>query len=196
MLYKTNYQSPIGPIIILANDSGLLGAWYENQEHFAGTFDLDRAEVIENPSDQPILKQATDWFDAYFDGQNPSVKDLPLMPQGTAFQQEVWAELTKVGYGETISYQELADRVAARQTKGRGSARAVGEAVGRNPISIMIPCHRVIATNGDLTGYAGGIDKKITLLKIEGITPKIQKASAIHGDQNHSRSNKTYIQSL
>ena len=173
MLYKTNYQSPIGPIIILANDSGLLGAWYENQEHFAGTFDLDRAEVIEKPSDQPILKQATDWFDAYFDGQNPSVKDLPLMPQGTAFQQEVWAELTKVGYGETISYQELADRVAARQTKGRGSARAVGGAVGRNPISIMIPCHRVIATNGNLTGYAGGIDKKITLLKIEGITPKI-----------------------
>lgn len=95
------------------------------------------------------------------------------MPQGTAFQQEVWAELTKVGYGETISYQELADRVAARQSKGRGSARAVGGAVGRNPISIMIPCHRVIATNGDLTGYAGGIDKKITLLKIEGITPKI-----------------------
>lgn len=173
MLYKTNYLSPIDPIIILANDSGLLGAWYENQEHFAGTFDLDCAETIENPIDQPILKQATDWFDAYFDGHNPSAKDLPLMPQGTAFQQEVWAELTKVGYGETISYQELADRVADRQTKGRGSARAVGGAVGRNPISIMIPCHRVIASNGVLTGYAGGIDKKITLLKLEGIEPKI-----------------------
>lgn len=173
MLYKTSYDSPIGPVIMLANDHGLLGAWYENQEHFAGTFDLDKVQTLENTADQVILKEASDWFDAYFAGQNPSVKNLPLMPQGTAFQQEVWAELIKVGYGETISYQELADRVAARQSKGRGSARAVGSTVGRNPISIMIPCHRVIATNGDLTGYAGGIDKKITLLKIEGITPKI-----------------------
>jgi methylated-DNA-[protein]-cysteine S-methyltransferase len=173
MLYKTSYDSPIGPIIMLANDHGLLGAWYENQEHFAGTFDLKKARTLENTADQAILQEASDWFDAYFAGQNPSVNNLPLMPQGTAFQQEVWAELIKVGYGETISYQELADRVAARQSKGRGSARAVGGAVGRNPISIIIPCHRVIASNGDLTGYAGGIDKKITLLKIEGIPPKI-----------------------
>lgn len=173
MLFKTSYDSPIGPIIMLANDHGLLGAWYENQEHFAGTFDLEKAQTLEDTADQAVLQEASDWFDAYFAAQNPSVNNLALMPQGTAYQQEVWAELVKVGYGEIISYQELADRVTTRQSKGRGSARAVSGAVGRNPISIMIPCHRVIATNGELTGYAGGIDKKITLLKIEGIASKI-----------------------
>lgn len=163
-MLKSIFQSKLGDITILANDHGLIGVWFEDQAHFGAGFDLDQVAADDH---HPFIEQAKEWLTAYFNGKNPQLSSLPLNPQGTAYQQEVWSELKKVPYGQTITYQELADNVAARQSKGRGSARAVGGAVGRNPISIIIPCHRVVATSGDLTGYAGGIDRKIALLKLE-----------------------------
>lgn len=132
-------------------EQSMARAWFENQAYFAGTFDLERADQLDNPNNNAIFEQTINWLNQYFAGEKPSIDQFPLNPQGTAFQQEVWFELRKVAYGETITYQELADRVAARQSKGRGSARAVG----RNLISIIVPCHRVVGSNGDLTGYAG-----------------------------------------
>lgn len=164
-MLKSIFQSKLGNITILANDHGLIGVWFEDQAHFGAGFDLGQVAVDHQ---HPIIQQTKTWLTAYFNGENPQPSKLPLNLQGTAYQQEVWSELQKVPYGQTITYQDLADNVATRQSKGRGSARAVGGAVGRNPISIIVPCHRVVGTNGDLTGYAGGIDRKIALLKLEG----------------------------
>lgn len=165
-MLKSIFQSELGDITILANDHGVIGVWFEDQAHFGAGFDLDQVEVNDHHT---VIKQTKAWLTAYFNGENPQLSTLPLNPQGTAYQQEVWSELQKVPYGQTITYQELADNVAARQSKGRGSARAVGGAVGRNPISIIVPCHRVVGTNGDLTGYAGGIGRKVRLLSLEGV---------------------------
>lgn len=166
-MLKSIFQSELGDITILANDHGVIGVWFEDQAHFGAGFDLNQVEVDDH---HPVITQTKAWLTVYFNGEKPQLSDLTLNPQGTAYQQEVWSELQKVSYGQTITYQELADNVAARQSKGgRGSARAVGGAVGRNPISIIVPCHRVVGTNGDLTGYAGGIERKLRLLSLEGV---------------------------
>ncbi|MFV8765434.1 methylated-DNA--[protein]-cysteine S-methyltransferase [Aerococcus urinaeequi] len=142
MLYKHSYQSELGMITLLANDHGLLGAWFENQENSGGLFDLDSVQsVTEHQS--TIIEQAIKWLDTYFAKQPLETIDFQLMPQGTAFQQDVWSELQKIPYGEMITIDQLVERIKARQTKGRGTANAITGAINSNPIAIMIPSHRV-----------------------------------------------------
>jgi methylated-DNA-[protein]-cysteine S-methyltransferase len=117
----------------------------------------------------PVLAQARAWLDAYFAGQRPDVGDLPLAPQGSAFRQAVWALLRAIPYGQTTTYGDLARALAAQSGQTRVSAQAVGGAVGHNPLSIVVPCHRVLGRGGSLTGYAGGLDKKVKLLTLEGV---------------------------
>src|SRR5699024_4826666 len=134
MLYKYSYQSELGIIILLANDHGLLGAWFENQANYGGLFDLNSVQSVIDHHQSTIIDQAIKWLDAYFSKQPFERLAYQLMPQGTAFQQDVWTELQKIPYGETITLEQLADRIAARQTKGRGTANAIIGAINSNPI--------------------------------------------------------------
>lgn len=140
MLYKYTYPSKLGKITLLANDHGLLGAWFEGQTNFGGLFDLERA----TDQQSMIIDKVVKWLDAYFAKQPLETIDFQLMPQGTAFQQDVWLELQKIPYGQTISLEELEKRISARQTKGGGAVNAIIGAVENNPIAIIIPSHRVL----------------------------------------------------
>lgn len=165
MLYKTQYSSPIGQLLIVSDEKALIGLWFEGQKYFLGTI----YEEIKQDDQQPILIQTKKWLDQYFDLQYPLITDLPLAPRGTEFQQAIWKILCQIPYGEVTTYAKIASQVADIYHKPRMSAQAVGGAVGHNPISIIIPCHRVVGSQGSLTGYAGGIDKKIQLLEHEGV---------------------------
>lgn len=140
MLYKYTYPSKLGKITLLANDHGLLGAWFEGQTNFGGLFDLERA----TDQQSMIIDKVAKWLDEYFAKQPLETIDFQLMPQGTAFQQDVWLELQKIPYGQTISLEELEKRISARQTKGGGAVNAIIGAVENNPIAIIIPSHRVL----------------------------------------------------
>lgn len=164
MLYTAQCNSPIGRITLASDGQFLLGLWIEGQKHFLSSIS---GEVQTNENLEIFIKTKT-WLKAYFQGQNPDISDIALAPQGGDFRKAVWRELTKIPYGKTISYGDIAKQISERAGGKKTSARAVGGAVGRNPISIIIPCHRVIGADGGLTGYAGGIDKKIYLLKLEG----------------------------
>ena len=154
MLYTTQIESPVGVLTLASDGENITGLWLEGQKYFM-------AKVAEStPADLPIFNRAATWLQAYFLGVDP-VPTPALKPQGTAFQQRVWQALTEISYGETTTYGALAEKLGVR------SARAVGSAVGRNPISILIPCHRVLGGNGKLTGYAGGIERKKFLLELE-----------------------------
>lgn len=144
MLYKYPYQSELGIITLLANDHGLLGAWFEDQSNFGGTFDLDKIEPIVEFHQSVIINKAVKWFDAYFAKQPLETIDFQLMPQGTAFQHDVWLELQKIPVGERITLDELVERIKARQTKGQGTVNAIIGAINSNPIAIMIPSHRIL----------------------------------------------------
>ena len=122
---------------------------------------------MEPADDLPVFTQAKGWLDRYFAGERPAIGELPLAPNGTAFRQRVWRKLAEIPYGQVRTYGDLAREIAQEDGKEKMSSQAVGGAVGHNPISIIIPCHRVVGTTGSLTGYAGGIDKKIWLLKHE-----------------------------
>lgn len=163
MVYSTNYSSPLGSLLLASNGESLVGLWIEGQKYFGGTVAEDMTEI----SDLPVFTTAKNWLDKYFAGQKPAISDLPLAPNGGAFRTAVWDILCEIPYGEVITYGEIAKIVAARMNKVSMSSQAVGGAVGHNPISIIIPCHRVVGSNGSLTGYAGGIDKKIELLAHE-----------------------------
>lgn len=165
MNYKTYYNSPIGRILLVSDGDSLIGLWLEGQKYFLGEF---KSEIREK-RDLKILKQTCKWLDDYFLGKNPKIEDLSLEPRGSLFRKKVWDILCKIPYGKTITYGEIAKEIAKQENKEKISAQAVGGAVAHNPISIIIPCHRVIGANGNLTGYAGGIDKKIKLLKHEGV---------------------------
>lgn len=162
MMYTCTYKSPLGNILIAADDIGLTGLWFEEQKYFAHGIDLSDSEEKENN----ILKETTKWLDLYFKGENPPFTPK-LHPMGSEFRKQVWNILLTIPYGQTVTYGEIADKLAASMGLSRMSAQAVGGAVGHNRISIIIPCHRVVGTNGSLTGYAGGIDKKIALLELE-----------------------------
>lgn len=140
MLYKYPYSSELGTITLLANDHGLLGAWFEDQANFGSLFDLEKA--INQQS--RIIDKAVKWLDAYFAKQPLETIDFQLMPQGTAFQQDVWTELQKIPYGQVMTLDQLVGSIAARQTKGRGSKKAVIGAIESNPIALMIPSHRIL----------------------------------------------------
>ena len=149
------YDSPLGMLTVAAGESGICALVMEGQR-----YEREHLAAPDLEADSEWLQKVRRWLDGYFAGKNPEM-DFPLTPEGTAFQQRVWRELTRIPYGETVSYGELAARL-------NSSARAVGAAVGRNPISILIPCHRVLGRDGRLTGYAGGPERKAALLQLEG----------------------------
>lgn len=165
MYYKTNYESPIGTFILASNETSLVGLWMVGQKYFLNTLD---EEPIWNARLE-IFNNTKTWLDKYFNFENPKINELPLAPIGGEFRQHVWRILCDIPYGEVLTYGEIAKRIAEETNRKTMSAQAVGNAVGHNPISIIIPCHRVVGRNGSLTGYAGGLDNKIKLLRIEGI---------------------------
>jgi O-6-methylguanine DNA methyltransferase len=151
---------------MLASDGqNINGVWMGGQKYFAATV----TEDITEKDDLLIFSSAKDWLDRYFSGEKPSISELPLTPYGGEFRRAVWDILCKIPYGEVTTYGEIAKEMAVRMNKVHMSSQAVGGAVGHNPISIIIPCHRVVGSNGSLTGYAGGINKKIMLLEHEGV---------------------------
>lgn len=163
MTFIQHYASPLGGILLAANDIGLTGLWFDGQKYYADNLP---AEHIERET--PILVEAKRWLDVYFTGNEPDFKP-PLHIVGSAFRQKVWKLLLQIPYGQTVTYGELARQLAEKQGAEHMSAQAVGGAVGHNPISLIIPCHRVVGTSGSLTGYAGGIDRKTKLLELEHI---------------------------
>lgn len=165
MYYSTNYNSPIGLITIASDGNNIIGLWMENQKYFGSSI---TGKIIEN-NNLELFKITKKWLDRYFSGEKPNIKELPLKPIGSEFRQAVWNILCEIPYGEVITYGDIAKIIAKERNKKTMYAQAVGNAVGHNPISIIIPCHRVIGTNKSLTGYAGGIDKKIKLLINEGV---------------------------
>lgn len=168
MIYSTYYSSPVGSIMLASDGENLIGLWLDGQKYFAATV----TDKIIEKNDLPVFNIICKWLDNYFSGKNPSIFDLPLKPNGSEFRKQVWKILCDIPYGQTITYGEIAKILAKQMNKPGMSSQAVGGAVGHNPISIIIPCHRVIGTNGSLTGYAGGISKKIKLLEHEGIDTK------------------------
>jgi methylated-DNA-[protein]-cysteine S-methyltransferase len=164
-IYSTHYSSPLGLLMLAGNGTDLVGLWMEKQKYFAATV---AAGMIEK-SDLPLFVNVKNWLDGYFAGKAPAISGLPLSPRGGAFRTAVWNILCEIPYGEVITYGGIAKIVASKMNKSRMSSQAVGGAVGHNPISIIIPCHRVVGATGSLTGYAGGIDKKIKLLEHEGV---------------------------
>ena len=161
MTYTQHYDSPLGGILLAADDVGLTGLWFDGQKYFARGLSNERIA-----QETPILTEAKRWLDIYFAGKEPDFTP-PLHPIGSAFRRSVWEILLQIPYGQTTTYGEIARQLAKKQGLDRMSAQAVGGAVGHNEISIIIPCHRVVGTSGSLTGYAGGIGKKETLLKLE-----------------------------
>jgi len=154
-----SYKSPLGEILLAADEAGLRGLWFEGQKYYAAGLSAEA-----QPGELPALQETRTWLDCYFSGREPDFCPT-LCPRGTVFQQEVWALLRQIPYGEKSSYGLLARELAQR--RGTCSARAVGTAVGRNPISILTPCHRVLAADGSLRGYAGGLWRKEFLLALE-----------------------------
>ena len=168
MIYKTNYPSAVGNLLLVAEDESLVGLWIVGQKYFLGTL---KEEPVENEN-LPVFHQTKQWLDDYFAGKRPDITFLSLKPKGSDFRQIIWDILCQIPYGQVATYGDIAKEAAKRLNKKTMSAQAVGNAIGHNPISIIIPCHRVVGTNGSLTGYAGGIDKKIKLLELEGIDTK------------------------
>lgn len=159
--YITEYASPVGALTLASDGNSLTGLWLRGQKYFGATLE----NGAENRS-IPVFEQTRQWLDRYFDGENPALS-LPLAPPGSDFRKAVWDLLLAIPYGTTTTYGDIAKKLAAKIGRPSMSAQAVGGAVGHNPISIVIPCHRVVGTNGSLTGYAGGIDKKVKLLALE-----------------------------
>lgn len=155
------YQSPLGRLILAGNALALTGLWFEVEVEN----DVLKAAGLPG-TDLPVFRQTRIWLDQYFGGQIPDFLP-PLRAEGTAFQCKVWDLLRQIPYGETTTYGAIAREMAARNPQGRMSAQAVGGAVGKNPIAILIPCHRVIGSDGSLTGYAASVDKKQALLALE-----------------------------
>ena len=165
MVYTSHYDSPIGALLLAERDEKLVGLWMEGQKYFFGSL----REETQDRESSPVLRQASLWLDRYFSGKRPAISELPLAPIGSEFRKEVWQVLCEIPYGETTTYGEISQKIAARRGLDRMSAQAVGGAVGHNPISIIVPCHRLFGSNGSLTGNAGGLQKKIKLLTHEGV---------------------------
>ena len=159
--YTAGYHSPLGDILLAADDRGLTGLWFEGAKYFAAGLGPECEE-----KDIPVLQQTRRWLDIYFSGREPDFMP-PLHARGSAFRMEVWKILCRIPYGKTMTYGEIAGEIAKQKGLEHMSAQAVGGAVGHNPVSILIPCHRVVGSSGSLTGYAGGIDKKLKLLQLE-----------------------------
>ncbi|MCD8249897.1 MAG: methylated-DNA--[protein]-cysteine S-methyltransferase [Lachnospiraceae bacterium] len=173
MQYINHYHSPLGEILLAADEIGLTGLWFERQKYFALHLHHTHEE-----KELPVFDLAKQWLDIYFSGQEPDFT-LPLHFTGTPFQNEVWEILRTIPYGKTTTYGKIAKELAGKKGLPHMSAQAVGGAVGRNAISIIAPCHRVVGTNGSLTGYAGGIEKQIALLQLEKVNMTVCFSSVI-----------------
>jgi len=161
MLYTSHYASPLGGMTLVSDGTALVGLYFDGQKYAAEGLDATHTQ-----KNLPVFEEARRWLDVYFSGRKPDFTP-PTAPAGTAFQQSVWEILRTIPYGETTTYGAIARRIE-QNTGCRMSAQAVGGAIGHNPVSLIIPCHRVVGTNGSLTGYAGGLDKKERLLRWEG----------------------------
>ncbi len=156
IFYKSYYDSPLGEIVLVGDRKALTGLWFTGSKIFN-----DEGEVNDNTEIFILTKK---WLDRYFSGENPNPKEIPYRLEGSEFSLRVWKILETIPYGRTITYGEIAKKIGNKM-----SAQAVGHAVGHNKLSIIVPCHRVMGANNNLTGYGGGLDKKIELLKLEGI---------------------------
>ncbi len=163
MQYINHYESPLGVILLAADDEGLTGLWFDKQKYYG-------RNLCSKPQEKslPVFTQTKKWLDIYFSGKEPDfTPDLHLI--GSDYQKRVWNVLMKIPYGETKTYGYIANVIAKMQCSTRASAQAVGNAVSHNPVSIIVPCHRVIGADGSLTSYAGGLERKAALLKLEGV---------------------------
>lgn len=163
MDYIHHYISPLGGITVSSNGRAIKGLWFDGQKYFAKTLskELEEAEL-------EIFNAADSWLDIYFSGRQPDFM-LPVELEGSLFRKRVWELLLTIPYGKTMTYGAIAKIIAEERGLKSMSSQAVGGAVGHNPISIIVPCHRVVGSNGSLTGYAGGIERKKELLKLEGV---------------------------
>lgn len=162
MEYTCHYASPMGPITLAGDGAALTGLWFDGQKHFAETLSPEHEEKR-----LPVFADTVRWLDLYFSGETPDFTPA-LRMKASPFRKAVWEILLTIPYGHTMTYGEIAVRIAAQAGIPRMSAQAVGGAVGHNAISLIIPCHRVVGVHGSLTGYAGGIDRKLALLRLEG----------------------------
>ena len=165
MYYKTFYNSPLGQMTLVSDGKNLTGLWIDGQKYFESTL----YGRVEEKEDLPVFRQTKMWLDRYFQGARPDIAELSLAPKGGEFRQAVWKILRGIPYGQVITYGDIAKQIARERGLAKMSSQAVGQAVGHNPISVIIPCHRVVGANGNLTGYAGGIHLKIKLLAHEGV---------------------------
>lgn len=165
MYYSTTYPSPVGLLTLACDGEDLVGLWTEGQKYHGDTI----PEAMIEKDDMPVFDATKKWLHRYFLGERPNPSELPLAPIGGEFRQDVWHILCEIPYGEVTTYGGIAKKMAEKMGKKSMSSQAVGGAVGHNPISIIIPCHRVVGSNGSLTGYAGGIDIKIKLLELERV---------------------------
>ena len=165
MYCSTTYASPVGLLTLACAGDSLVGLWMEGQKYFGDTI----PEKMVEKTDMPAFAKTGNWLDRYFAGEKPEASELALAPIGGDFRRGVWNILCEIPYGEVITYGDIARKMAAKMNKQSMSSQAVGGAVGHNPISIIIPCHRVVGTNGSLTGYSGGVAVKTRLLELEGV---------------------------
>lgn len=166
MVYFSYYNSPIGKILLASRNGMLIQLSIEGQRYY----EINNSSEFKEKDDEEILLKTKKWLDRYFKGDIPNINELKLdFSSYSSFRQEVWKLLLDIPYGKTVTYSEIAKKVAYVRGKEKMSAQAIGGAIGHNPISIIVPCHRVIGKNGNLVGYSGGIDMKIKLLKHEGI---------------------------
>lgn len=162
MIYTSQYVSPLGAITLACDEEAVTGLWFNGQKHFGNILPPDT-----QGRERPLLKEAKKWLDIYFSGREPDFLP-PLHYDSTPFRKAVCDIMLTIPYGRTMTYGQIARELARQQGREKVSAQAVGGAVGHNPISLLIPCHRVVGTGGSLTGYAGGIDRKMQLLRLEG----------------------------
>ena len=167
-IYSTEIASPLGMLTLASDGVSLTGLWFEGQKHFGGTF----VQPFTERCDLPVFRSAELWLKEYFAGRKPAPSALPLTLYGTEFQKKVWTLLGEIPYGETVTYGWLAERVS--ELSGNAPcARAIGGAVGKNPVSIILPCHRVVGMNGAMTGFAAGLERKRYLLSLENCLDKL-----------------------
>ena len=181
MMYLDTYESPVGTLTLASDGEHMCGLWLEGQKYFEEKLETrvngakaakdEEAEQMTGEKAReasPALRAARAWLDRYFEGKDPGELP-PLALHGTEFQEQVWAEIAKIPYGQLTTYGDIAKTIGPKRPTGKASARAVGVAVGRNPCSIIVPCHRVVGSTGSMTGYAGGIKRKSWLLEHEGV---------------------------
>lgn len=171
MYYISDYQSPLGEMLLIADEKHLMGLYFEKESAEADFCAVTKIPDYSRERNDalPIIRQTKKWLDAYFRGEKTDAGEIALRLEGTEFQKEVWNILLNIPYGKTVCYMDIAEQMARKRGLLRMSAQAVGGAVSKNPLSIIVPCHRVIGKNGRLTGYAAGLDRKERLLRLEGL---------------------------